>query len=341
MSRELLRRRVARGVRRALLMLAAVVATQLLGAASVQAVDDYTLPFYDRDVTLLYGVDRDPRASIQLDYTGKTWFDADPHPGRVYDNHTGLDYPMPLRSPVAAAKDGVVADTEGGYGTQQFGNFGNFVRVRHDDGRHTLYYHLASRGDGGIAVAFNEDVVFGEQVGLSGCSGLCFGPHLHFEVLRESGKFLLTSDPMFNRLWTTWPGRVPFAASYHRESNGGTEIVRPGRTIAHWVEFRNIGGRPWRPGPWPGRIVLGTWKPPQHASPFAASDWTSSWLATRVEQNAVGPDEIGRFSFGIRGGAPPGSYDETFNLLSHGVHWFDHNLLGGFHVPIIVSNLSE
>jgi hypothetical protein len=248
---------------------------------------------------------------------------------------------MPLRSPVASAKDGVVADTEGGYGTQQFGNFGNFVRVRHDDGRHTLYYHLASRGDGGIAVAFNEDVVFGEQVGLSGCSGLCFGPHLHFEVLRESGKFLLTSDPMFNRLWTTWPGRVPFAASYQRESNGGTEIVRPGRTITHWVEFRNIGGRPWRPGPWPGRIVLGTWKPPQHASPFAASDWSSSWLATRVEQNAVGPDEIGRFSFGIRGGAPPGSYDETFNLLSHGVHWFDHNLLGGFHVPIIVSNLSE
>ena len=99
MSREPLRRRVARVVRRALLMLAAVVATQLLGAASVLAVDDYTLPFYDRDVTLLYGVDRDPRASIQLDYTGKTWFDADPHPGRVYDNHTGLDYPDAAAQP--------------------------------------------------------------------------------------------------------------------------------------------------------------------------------------------------------------------------------------------------
>ncbi len=94
-------------------------------------------------------------------------------------------------------------------------------------------------------------------------------------------------------------------------------------------------------GPWPGRIVLGTWKPAQHASPFVASDWTSSWLATRVEQNVVGPDQIGRFTFGIRGGAPAGSYDETFNLLSQGVHWFDHNQLGGFHVPIIVSNLSE
>ena len=221
MSRHVIFRHVARVARRAPLVLAAVVATQLLGAGSALAVDDYTLPFYDSDVTLLYGVDRDPRIGVQLDYTGKTWFDADPHAGRVYDNHTGLDYPMPLRSQVAAAKAGVVADTEGGYGTQQFGSFGNFVRVRHHDGRHTLYYHLASREDGGIAVAFDEEVVFGQQVGLSGCSGQCFGPHLHFEVLRESGKYLLTTDPMFNRLWTTWPGRVPFAASYRRESNSG------------------------------------------------------------------------------------------------------------------------
>jgi murein DD-endopeptidase MepM/ murein hydrolase activator NlpD len=336
---------IARGVlhaaRRAALLLAAGLALQLANAAPVLATDDYTLPFYDADVALQYGVDRDPRLNIQLDYTGKTWFDGSPHPGRVYDNHTGLDYPMPLRSDVAAAKAGVVADTEGGYGTQQFGNFGNFVRVRHADGRHTLYYHLASRSDDGIGVAVHEDVVAGQQVGRSGCSGRCFGAHLHFEVLVESGMDLVTSDPMFNRLWTTWPGRVPFAASYHRESNAGTEVVRQGRTITHWVEFRNTGGRTWRPGPWPGRIVLGTWKPAQHASPFVAADWTSSWLATRVEQNAVAPDSVGRFTFGIRGGAPPGSYSETFNLLSHGVRWFNHSQLGGFYVPIIVSNLNE
>ena len=242
---------------------------------------------------------------IQLDYTGKTWFDADPHPAASTTTTPAWTIRCRCAARSPPRKKGVVADTEGGYGTQQFGDFGNFVRVRHRDGRHTLYYHLASRGDGGIAVAVGEDVVFGQQVGLSGCSGICFGPHLHFEVLRQSGNFLITTDPMFNRLWTTWPGRVPFAASY-RESNSGTEVVRQGRTITHWVEFRNIGGRPWRPGPWPGRIVLGTWKPPQHASPFAASDWTSAWLATRVDQNVVGPDGVGRFTFGIRGGAPPG-----------------------------------
>jgi murein DD-endopeptidase MepM/ murein hydrolase activator NlpD len=334
-------RRLQRLLRRLPAVVVAVGAAQLLAAASVLATDDYTLPFHDRDVSMLYGVDRDPRVGIQLDYTGKTWFDSSPHPDRVYDNHTGLDYPMPLRSPVAASRDGVVADVEGGYGTQQFGSFGNFVLVDHDNARFTLYYHLASRADGGIDVAVNEAVVFGQRVGLSGCSGICFGPHLHFELLREAGDDLIVTDPMYNRVWTTWPGRVPFAARYVRENNDGTEVVRQGRTITHWVEFRNIGGRPWRPGPWPGRIVLGTWDPPTHASPFVASDWTNNWLATRVDQNLVGPDGIGRFTFGLRGGAPPGSYRETFNLRAHGVHWFDHDVLGGFYVPIIVSNLSE
>jgi murein DD-endopeptidase MepM/ murein hydrolase activator NlpD len=331
---------VGRLVRTAIAAVASALAVLMIGTGSAAATDDYTLPFYDSDVTLAYGVDRDPRLNIQLDYTGKTWFDGTPHPGRVYDNHTGLDFPMPLRSDVAAAKAGVVADTEGGYGTQQYGSFGNFVRVRHDDGRHTLYYHLSSRSDGGISVAFNDDVVAGQKVGLSGCSGLCTGPHLHFEVLVESGRYLLTSDPMYHRLWTTWPGRVPFAARYQRESNAAYEIVRQGGTVTHWVEFRNIGGRTWRPGPWPGRVVLGTWKPPMHASPFAASDWTTDWLATRVDEPA-GPDEIGRFTFRIRGGRPPGSYSETFNLLSHGVHWFDHDQLGAFYVPIIVTNMTE
>jgi murein DD-endopeptidase MepM/ murein hydrolase activator NlpD len=316
--------------------LIAAAAALLAGIGSARATDDYTLPFYDPGVTLSYGVDRDPRVGIQLDYTGTTWFDSSPHPGRVYDNHTGVDYPMGLYSPVAAAKEGKVDDREGGYGTQQFGDFGNFVRVRHDDGRQTLYYHLASWADGGILVDWNETVSEGEAVGLSGCSGYCFGPHLHFELLVESGNYLLTSDPMFHRVWTTWPGRVPFLAAYLRESNTSTEVVRQGRTITHWVEFVNKGGRTWQAAEWPGRTVLATWNPPKHASDFAASDWDYNWLATRVDRT-VAPDGIGRFTFGIRGGAPPGSYVETFNLFAQGVAWFDHERLGGFYVPIFVS----
>jgi murein DD-endopeptidase MepM/ murein hydrolase activator NlpD len=295
------------------------------------------LPYHDPSIGMLYGVDRDPRVGIQLDYTGRTWYDSEPHPGRVYDNHTGLDYPMSVYTKVAAAKDGVVADTEGGYGTREFGDFGNFVRVRHPDGRHTLYYHLASRADGGIAVSYDEDVTAGQKVGLSGCSGICFGPHLHFEVLVKRDDDLIPSDPMFHRLWTTWPGRVPFLAAYVRESDTDTVIVRRGRTVTHWVEFRNKGGRTWRPGIWPGRIVLATWDPAKHPSRFVAADWDEDWLATRVDQQAVAPDGVGRFTFGIHGGPPPGRYDEIFNLYAQPVAWFNHERLGSFHVPIFVS----
>ena len=325
---------------RALAPAALAIAGALVLAGPVRGLDDYTLPFYDPGVSLSYGVDRDPRVGVQLDYTGKTWYDTANHPGRVYDNHTGIDYPIPLHSSVAAAKDGVVASTEGGYGTQQFGQFGNYVRVRHGDGRHTLYYHLASRADGGIAVAYGDEVVAGEKVGESGCSGLCYGPHLHFEVLVDQGGDLVTSDPMYRRLWTTWPGRIPFRAAYVRENDSDTVYVRRGYTIFHWVEFKNTGGRTWRPGSWPGRVILGTWDPAMHDSKFAASDWTNAWIATRVDE-VTAPDEIGRFTFGIRGAPGPGSYRETFNLSSQGVHWFDHEELGGFYVPITVLSQLE
>ena len=341
MSRELLRRRVARVVRRALLMLAAVVATQLLGAASVQAVDDYTLPFYDRDVTLLYGVDRDPRASIQLDYTGKTWFDADPHPGRVYDNHTGLDYPMPLRSPVAAAKDGVVADTEGGYGTQQFGNFGNFVRVRHDDGRHTLYYHLASRGDGGIAVAFNEDVVFGEQVGLSGCSGSLLRAAPAFRGPARVGQVPAHQrpdvQPPVDDLARSCAvcGQLPPA----RAMAAPRPFGRAARSRTGSSSATSAAGRG-------GRTLAGTHRARYLEAAAARQpvrgirlDQQLAGHTRRAERRGSGRDRPLLVRDPRR--RATGQLRRDFNLLSHGVHWFDHNLLGGFHVPIIVSNLSE
>lgn len=313
----------------------------VLSAGAAAATDDYTLPFYDPDFELSYGYDRDWRQGIQLDWTGRVWYDADPHYGRVYDNHTGLDYPMPLRTSIAASSGGVVVDVEGGYGTQEYGAFGNFVRVRHGDGRQTLYYHLAARWDEGIQVSVGANVPAGEPVGRSGCSGICHGPHLHFEVLRESGQQLIPIDPMYNRLWTTWPGRVPFLARWVRESESGTEVIRRGRTVTHWVEFRNTGGRPWRQDASPGRIVLGTWDPAGHDSRFVAADWPQSWVATRLDQNRVSPDDVGRFTFGLRGNPPPGSYTETFNLLAYGVRWFNHAHLGGYHVPIVVTELYE
>lgn len=317
------------------------LALLLLTAGTALAADDYTLPFYDPGVTLSYGVDRDRTLGRQLDWTGHVWNDGVPHPGRVYDQHSGVDYPMALRSEVAAARDGTVIDVEGGYGTSQFGNFGNFVLLQHADGRRTLYYHLAGASDGGIGVAVGDKVVAGQMIGRSGCSGICYGAHLHFEMLvwNPGAAAWKPADPLAERRWTTWPGRVPFDAAYVRENNSGTEVMSQGQTITHWVEFRNTGGRTWRSASSVGRIGLATWSPAAHASAFAASDWPSSWVATYLDAASVAPDGVGRFTFGLRGSPAPGSYRETFNLVSQSVRWFDHARLGGFYVPILVSNL--
>jgi hypothetical protein len=318
----------------------AALALLLAGAGMVAATDDYTLPFYDPTVSLSYGVDRNMQPGVQLDWTGQVWAGDAPHYGRVYDNHTGSDYPMALLSHIAAARAGTVVDVEGGYGTQEFGEFGNFVQVRHADGRHTLYYHLASAADGGLVVAVGQAVSAGQWVGRSGCSGICFGPHLHFEVLVQQGQRLIPIDPLSGRLYTTWPPRVPFLAGYVRESNAGTEVIQRGGLITHWVEFRNTGGRTWR-NVGMGRLALGTWNPPKHASPFRAPDWLASWHATPLDQASVAPDRTGRFTFGLRGGTAPGSYRETFNLVAEGLRWLDHARLGGYYIPIIVTTVPQ
>lgn len=325
-------------VRRAAAVVALQTAVLAVSGSSVLAIDDYTLPFYDPTVTMSYGVDRDRTLNRQLDWTGQVWNDGQPHWGRVYDQHTGVDYPMALRSAVAAARDGTVVDIEGGYGTTQFGSFGNFVRLKHADGRHTLYYHLASSADGGIGVVEGAAVAAGQFVGRSGCSGLCYGAHLHFEMLAWSSTFNAYKpvDPMAERRWTTWPGRVPFDAAYVRESNAGTEVIRHGWTITHWVEFRNTGGRTWRSSG-SGRTALGTWNPGSHPSPFRASDWLYSFLPTFVDAASVTPDGVGRFTFGLKGSPVPGSYSETFNLQAYGLRWFDHQRLGSYYIPILVT----
>jgi murein DD-endopeptidase MepM/ murein hydrolase activator NlpD len=307
----------------------------LIAPAPVAAADDFTLPFHNPGVALSYGMDRDRRPGYQLDWTGQLWQDTVPHWGRVYDQHTGLDYPMGLYSAVAAARSGTVVDLQEGFGTTQYGNFGNFVRVRHADGRDTLYYHLAQSG---ALVAVGQAVAAGQTIGQSGCSGLCNGAHLHFELLRPSGSGWQSVDPMADRLWTTWPGRVPFSAAYVRESNAGTVTIKRQATVTHWVEFRNLGGRTWLRDVSSGRLKLGTWSPAGRASTFRASDWPASWVPTYLDPASVAPDGTGRFTFGLRAAVSPGSYTEFFNLLADPLFWFDHARLGGYYVPIFVTS---
>ena len=85
--------------------------------------------------------------------------------------HYGIDIGVPYGTPIAAAAAGTViyCGWESGYG--------NLVVIDHGGNLATAYGHQSS-----IAVSCGEHVEQGQTIGYVGCTGHCFGPHLHFEV---------------------------------------------------------------------------------------------------------------------------------------------------------------
>ncbi len=84
--------------------------------------------------------------------------------------HAGIDIAVGYGTPIHAAASGTVifAGWMGGYG--------NFVIIDHGGGLSTGYAHQSSIAVGGGSVSQ------GQVIGYVGCTGHCFGPHLHFEV---------------------------------------------------------------------------------------------------------------------------------------------------------------
>jgi murein DD-endopeptidase MepM/ murein hydrolase activator NlpD len=85
--------------------------------------------------------------------------------------HPGIDIGVPTGTPIRAADGGRVsiAGPTGGYG--------NYTCIQHTASLATCYGHQSR-----IAVSVGQSVSQGQVIGYSGCTGLCFGPHLHFEV---------------------------------------------------------------------------------------------------------------------------------------------------------------
>jgi murein DD-endopeptidase MepM/ murein hydrolase activator NlpD len=85
--------------------------------------------------------------------------------------HEGVDIGAGDGTPIHAAAAGrvVYAGWMSGYG--------NLVAIDHGGGVSTAYGHQTS-----IAVGLGQVVSQGQTIGYVGCTGHCFGPHVHFEV---------------------------------------------------------------------------------------------------------------------------------------------------------------
>jgi len=92
-----------------------------------------------------------------------------PAPGASTD-HRGIDYSVPIGTPVRAAAPGVVV-----YAQWQAAGGGNTIKIEHADGYVTAYAHLST-----IAVALGQQIAAGQVIGASGDTGIVSGPNLHF-----------------------------------------------------------------------------------------------------------------------------------------------------------------
>jgi murein DD-endopeptidase MepM/ murein hydrolase activator NlpD len=101
-----------------------------------------------------------------------------------YEYHPGIDIGVPEGTPIRAAAAGAVIFTEP---ESASGGYGNYTCIDHGGGLSTCYAHQSS-----FAVSAGESVSQGSIIGYTGCTGYCFGPHLHFEV-RING---VVTDPM-------------------------------------------------------------------------------------------------------------------------------------------------
>lgn len=95
-----------------------------------------------------------------------------------------IDIGMPVGTPIAAARDGIVIDMRDNYAhsgvsSTYFYDKANYVMVLHEDGTYAMYGHLLI---GKILVQPGEQVEAGQLIGYSGNTGFSTGPHLHFVI---------------------------------------------------------------------------------------------------------------------------------------------------------------
>ncbi|MBV6523820.1 murein DD-endopeptidase MepM [Ursidibacter maritimus] len=85
--------------------------------------------------------------------------------------HKGVDFGLPVGTPIIAPADGVVEHV-----AYQANGAGRYIKLRHGGQYTTVYMHLSRQ-----LVRPGQTVKKGERIGLSGNTGRSTGPHLHYE----------------------------------------------------------------------------------------------------------------------------------------------------------------
>jgi murein DD-endopeptidase MepM/ murein hydrolase activator NlpD len=90
--------------------------------------------------------------------------------------HAGMDFSAPTGTPIYATGNGTILRAD-----NDAGGYGLHVRINHGYGYVTLYAHMSK-----MAVRPGQKVKRGDLIGYVGNTGKSVGPHLHYEVHKNS-----------------------------------------------------------------------------------------------------------------------------------------------------------
>ena len=112
--------------------------------------------------------------------------------------HEGQDLMAPAGTPEFAVRDAIVLEAASG----DNGGRGNYVSIYSPAVKRTYnYFHMLETP----LVHAGEHVRAGQKLGLLGCTGSCWGDHLHFEVREGRDPYgrVLDPTPFLERLQRT------------------------------------------------------------------------------------------------------------------------------------------
>ncbi|MFT7518092.1 MAG: murein DD-endopeptidase MepM/ murein hydrolase activator NlpD [Kiritimatiellia bacterium] len=153
----------------------------LLLLASLASAQELRGPFSDAHARYYY-------PTAYFDHAGRDWACG----GVRYGGHTGSDFGVGGFAGMDAGRV-IVAATEGRVEYVNDGEYdrctsgkctggagcGNYVKIRHPDGKATLYCHMKKWS---LKVRIGDNVACGTPLGLVGSSGRSTGPHVHLSV---------------------------------------------------------------------------------------------------------------------------------------------------------------
>ncbi|MBA4495335.1 peptidoglycan DD-metalloendopeptidase family protein [Paenactinomyces guangxiensis] len=96
---------------------------------------------------------------------------------KTYRTHEGIDIGAALGTPIKAAASGEVIESRPSNG------YGYIIVIYHGDGLSTLYAHMYAQT---VKVKKGQTVAPGQVIAAVGSNGQSTGPHLHFEVQKNS-----------------------------------------------------------------------------------------------------------------------------------------------------------